>query len=245
MDNLADVIGKLDESSREPLYKQLQRKLRGAIDNEQLSPEKPLPAEREMAELFGVSRITIRKALEELVREGLLSRRQGSGTFIANRVEKNFSHLTSFSEDMRSRGLTPSSKWLEKAESVVTPEEVMSYGLSPGLKVYRLSRLRYANDEPMSVEYTIVPAYCIPNIDSIGDSLYESLHNEGLRPARALQRLRAVLLSADQAELLNASVNDPGLLVERRGFATDGRIIEIAQSFYRGDTYDFVAELSG
>ncbi len=245
MDNIANVIGALNDASREPLYKQLQKKLRSAIENGLLSPEDPLPAERDMAEAFGVSRITIRKALEELVREGLLTRRQGSGTFVANRVEKNFSHLTSFSEDMRSRGLTPSSKWLEKVESVVTPEEVMSYGLSPGMKIYRLSRLRFADGEPMSVEYTIIPAHCIPDIENIDSSLYEALSKEGLRPARALQRLRAVLLSKEQADLLKAAVNDPGLLVERRGFTKDGRIIEIAQSFYRGDTYDFVAELSG
>lgn len=244
MNSLVTIIGSLDNRSREPLYRQLQRKLRGSIESGALNPDDPLPAERDLAKALKVSRITIRKALKELVREGLLTRRQGSGTFVANRVEKNFSHLTSFSEDMRSRGLVPSSKWLEKKQSVVTSEEVMNYGLSPGTKVYRLSRIRIANNEPMSVEFAIVPTFCVPDIESFGQSLYETLNQHGYKPARALQRLRAVLLSEEQADLLNANPNDPGLLVERRGFTQDDRIIEISHSYYRGDTYDFIAELN-
>ncbi len=240
-----ELVGVLDENTRDPLYKQLQKKLRNAIEGNQLQPDELLPAERDMANAFKVSRITVRKALEGLVSEGLLTRRQGSGTFVAARVEKNFSQLTSFSEDMVSRGFKPSSTWLEQNESDVTPEEVMNYGLSPGMKVYRLNRLRFANKEPMSLEYTIIPAFCLPSIASIQSSLYEALGKNGYRPVRALQRLRAVLLSEEQAKLLGAKVNDAGLLVERRGFLKDGRIMEIAHSYYRGDTYDFVAELSG
>ncbi len=240
-----EIIGALDENIRDPLYKQLQKKLRNAIENEHLQPEELLPAERDMAHAFKVSRITVRKALEGLVSEGLLTRRQGSGTFVAARVEKSFSQLTSFSEDMVSRGFTPSSKWIAKSKSEVTPEEVMNYGLAPGLLVYRLQRLRYADKTPMSIESTIIPAFCLPSIEAIESSLYEALSKSEYRPVRALQRLRAVLLSDEQAKLLDASPNDAGLLVERRGFLADGRIVEIAHSYYRGDTYDFVAELSG
>lgn len=241
----AEIIGALDDTTRDPLYKQLQRKLRHAIENNQLQPEDLLPAERDMANEFKVSRITVRKALEGLVKDGLLIRRQGAGTFVAARVEKNFSQLTSFSEDMISRGSNPSSTWLEKTDSEVTREEVMNYGLSPGTKVYRLNRLRYADETPMSLEYAIVPTFCLPSVDAVKASLYDALGESGYRPVRALQRLRAVLLTEEQANLLEANVNDAGLLVERRGFLGDGRIIEIAHSYYRGDTYDFVAELSG
>lgn len=244
MVQFSEAVGPLDEKTRDPLYKQLQRKLRNAIANDLLKPEDLLPAERDMANEFNVSRITVRKALEGLVNEGLLTRRQGSGTFVAARVEKSFSQLTSFSEDMVSRGLNPSMSWLEKKESEVTPEEVMNYGLSPGMKVYRLNRIRFADNAPMSIEYAIIPAFCLSSIDDVDSSLYEALEKNDCRPSRALQRLRAVLLSEEQAELLDAKVNDAGLLVERRGFMKDGRIIEISHSYYRGDTYDFVAELS-
>ncbi len=239
------IIGPLDDTDREPLYKQLQRKLRTAIDENALAPDELLPAERDMAADLTVSRITVRKALEGLVTEGLLRRRQGAGTFVATRVEKNFSQLTSFSEEMAARGLQPHSQWIEKTVSEVTSDEVMSYGLSPGMKVFRFHRLRFADNSPMSLEYTIVPAFCLPSIDAVESSLYEALAKTGYRPVRALQRLRAILFNAEQAKLLEANENDAGLLVERRGFLKDGRIVEIACSYYRGDTYDFVAELNG
>lgn len=241
---IAEIVGPLDETVREPLYKQLQRKLRNAIDDQMLVADELLPAERDMATEFSVSRITVRKALEGLVNEGLLTRRQGAGTFVSTRVEKNFAQLTSFSEDMAARGFQPHSTWLEKTVSDVTSEEVMSYGLSPGTKVYRFHRLRYADNSPMSLEYTLVPAFCLPSIDAVENSLYEALGKTGYRPARALQRLRAILFDKEQAKLLGANENDAGLLVERRGFLKDGRIVEVARSFYRGDTYDFVAELN-
>lgn len=239
-----ELIGPLDDADREPLYKQLQRKLREAINENALLPDQLLPAERDMADEFNVSRITVRKALGGLVNEGLLTRRQGAGTFVSTRVEKNFSQLTSFSEDMAARGFRAHSKWLERSVSEVTSEEVMSYGLSPGMKVYRFHRLRFADDAPMSLEYTIIPAFCLPSAEAVKSSLYDALGETGYRPTRALQRLRAILLDAEQARLLEAKENDAGLLVERRGFLKDGRIVEIARSYYRGDTYDFVAELN-
>ncbi len=240
-----NIVGVLDENIRTPLYRQLQRKLRDAIKGNHLQPEELLPAERDMANAFNVSRITVRKALEGLVSEGLLTRRQGAGTFVANRVEKNFSQLTSFSEDMLSRGMAPSSEWLEKTESDVTTEEVMNYGLTPGTKAYRFSRRRFADKTPMSLEYTIIPSFCLPSLNSVTSSLYEALETSGYRPVKALQRLQAIPLSMEHAKLLRAKVNDAGLLVERRGFLKDGRIIEVSHSYYRGDTYDIVAELNG
>ena len=244
MASIPDIIGPLDDGDRTPLYRQLQQKLRHAIEENLLDPEEPLPAERDLASDYTVSRITVRKALQGLVEEGLLHRRQGSGTFIAKRVEKVFSQLTSFSEEMKARGQAPSSRWLRRVESQITSDEVMNYGLSPGLKVYRFDRVRYADGAPMAIEYSIVSAFCLPSADVVGDSLYNALGEAGYRPVRALQRLRAVLFDAQQAALLGAREKDAGLLVERRGFLADGRIVEVSRTYYRGDTYDFVAELT-
>ena len=96
----------------------------------------------------------------------------------------------------------------------------------------------------MAVEYATVLAASLPSLDSVESSLYEALERAGNRPVRALQRLRAVLFTAEQAELLQAKEKDAGLLVERLGFLKDGSAVEFTQSFYRGDIYDFVAELS-
>jgi GntR family transcriptional regulator len=241
---LTQHLRPLDEASTLPLYQQLQRRLRLAIENRVLGPDDALPPERDLAEELDVSRITVRKAIDGLVEEGLLIRKQGSGTFVTNRVEKNFAKLTSFSEDMRARGRRPRSVWLNRADGAVTPEESLTLRSSPGTPVYRFSRIRYADDAPMALEYATVLADCLPSVESVETSLYEALERTGNRPVRALQRLRAVLLTAEQAKLLKAQERDAGLLVERVGFLKDGRAVEFSQSFYRGDIYDFVAELT-
>jgi GntR family transcriptional regulator len=110
--------------------------------------------------------------------------------------------------------------------------------------VYRFHRLRFADDTPMCLEYATVSAEALPSLAAVGASLYEALEAAGNRPVRALQRLRALLLNTEQARLLHAREGDAGLLVERVGFLRDGRAVELTQSFFRGDTYDFVAELS-
>ena len=241
---LSQAVGKLDEASSLPLYQQLQRALRQAIESRVLSPDDALPPERDLATDFKVSRITVRKAIDGLVSEGMLVRRQGSGTFVRARVEKNFSKLTSFSEDMRARGRNPRSVWLRKAAGTVTPEEALALRASPGTPVYRFHRIRFADDAPMALEYATILAACLPSVDAVDSSLYAALERSGNRPVRALQRLRAVLFSAEQAELLKVRDGDAGLLVERLGFLADGRAAEFTQSYYRGDIYDFVAELS-
>ena len=89
-----------------------------------------------------------------------------------------------------------------------------------------------------------MPSFCLPSPDAVGDSLYTALDQAGSRPVRALQRLRAVLFTADQAQLLGVNERDAGLRIERRGFLENGRLVEITTSYYRGDAYDFVAELN-
>ena len=244
MTDIAQLLKSLDPDSAQPLYQQLQRALRDAIQSGKLSPDDALPSERQLAAELGISRITVRKAIDGLADEGLLVRRQGSGNFVGARIEKNFAKLTSFSEDMRARGRVPTSQWLKKSDGQVTPEEAMRLALSPGAKVYRLHRLRFADDEPMALEYCTVSAHALPSLDDVDLSLYDALERAGNRPVRALQRLRALLLDDEKARLLEAKPGDAGLLVERVGYLRDGRAIELSHSYYRGDTYDFVAELS-
>ncbi|WP_421729263.1 GntR family transcriptional regulator [Brevundimonas sp.] len=241
--SFVEAIGPLDAQRPAPLYQQLQHAVREAIDRQALRPDEALPPERDLALDLSVSRITIRKAFDGLVAEGLLTRRQGAGTFVAARVEKNFSKLTSFSEDMAARGRKASSSWLSRSQGTVTPEEALTLGLSPGTGVYRFNRIRYADGLPMALEYSTVPAACLPSLDSVEASLYRALSDNGHRPNRALQRLRAVLFDAEQAQLLGTADSAAGLLIERRAFH-NGQAVEVTKSYYRGDAYDFVAELN-
>ena len=243
---LIDSVGSLQKADPTPLYLQLQRILRDAIDSHIVKADQALPTERDLAEEFEVSRITVRKAIDGLVTDGLVSRRRGAITNVpAPRVEKSFSKLTSFSEDMISRGRRPHSVWVSKTSGAVTPEEALSLGLSPGSVVYRFHRIRFADDLSMALEYSTVPAYCLPSPDAVTLSLYEALRATGHLPVRALQRLRAIAFTPEQAEALAIEPGSPGLFIERRGFLADGRTAEFTQSYYRGDAYDVVAELNG
>lgn len=242
--SLAETLGPLAEGNHAPLYQKLQDALRGAIESELLKPQDALPPERDLAADFLVSRITVRKALDGLVAEGLLTRRQGAGTFVAGRVEKQFSKLTSFTEDMAARGRVARTRWISRSEGAVGPDESLTLGLSPGSLVYRFARVRYADDMAMALEYSTIPGFGLPGVDVVEDSLYAALEAARNRPVRALQRLRAVLFDREQAALLDIEAGAPGLFIERRGFAEDGRPIEMTYSWYRGDAYDFVAELN-
>src|SRR5687768_13835080 len=156
MPSFAEILKPLDPGRSQPLYLHLQLAIRAAIESRVLAPDDALPAERQIASDLSVSRITVRKAIDGLVEEGLLVRRQGSGNFVAARSEKNFAKLTSFSEDMRARGRTPKSVWLKRSEGQVTPEEALTLRLSPGTPVYRFHRLRFADDAPMCVEFATI-----------------------------------------------------------------------------------------
>lgn len=230
-------------ASGNPAYQRLRHVLRRQIEDGGLSPGQALPPERDLATLLGVSRVTVRKALSGLVAEGLLSQRQGAGTFVAERIIKSFSRLSSFTDDLRARGLRPRSVFLDREVGEVTPEESMALNLSPGARVIRLTRLRYAGDEPLAIEHSAVPEAVLADPDAVESSLYEALDRHGGRPVRALQRLRAVAFDAAQSRLLGLPLGSPGLLIERRGFLADGRVVEFSRSYYRGDAYDFVAEL--
>lgn len=242
--SLNTIVEPLDRSSPTPLYQQLRRSLRLAIEQDALAPDDALPAERDIAADFGVSRITVRKAIEGLVQEGVLDRRHGAGTFVASRIQKNMAALSSFSEDMATRGWQSRSEWLDRSEGQVTPQESLELGLPPGMSVYRFDRIRYAGDMPLAIEHAIVPASCLASIEAVGASLYAALELTGHRPTKALQRLQAIAFDEGQARLLQIDEGAPGLFIERRGFLANGRIAEFTRSYYRGDAYDFIAELS-
>src|SRR5258706_11192049 len=165
MSSLAEILRPLDPSNSLPLYQQLQRALREAIEKRVLGPDDALPAERQLASDLAISRITVRKAIDGLVEEGLLVRKQGAGNFVCARIEKNFAKLTSFSEDMRARGRVPRSVWLRRSEGTVTPEEALTLRLSPGAPVYRFHRLRYADEAPMALEYATIMAAALPSLE--------------------------------------------------------------------------------
>lgn len=239
--------GLLDGRIGGPLYRRLQSGIRRAIDEGRLRPADALPSERDMANGVGVSRVTIRKAIQGLVAEGVIRQRHGSGTFVAERggrVQQGLSHLTSFTEDMRARGSRATSRWLERTLGRVSPEEAMHLALSPGEPVARFVRLRMADGVPMAIERAVIPASILPDPDAVGSSLYQALGEAGHRPVRALQRLSAENLKPGDAELLELEAGAAALSILRVSYDESGIALEHTRSHYRGDAYDFVAELA-
>ena len=230
-----------------PRYLQLRRHLYQAIRSGEIEPETPLPPEREIASMTGLSRVTVRKAMGALVQEGLITQRRGSGSFVADRaqrVEQSLSGLTSFTEDMASRGMTVRSKWIERGLFLPTAKEIEVLDLGEDAYVARLARLRSAEGVPLAIERASLPQNILPNPLQVETSLYEVLGQSGNRPVRAIQRISATNLKAEDADILNVEVGVAGLKIERTSYLPSDKIVEFTQSIYRGDKYDFVAQLS-
>lgn len=235
------------EDNPTPLYLQLANALRRFIQEGRLNSGEALPSERAIAEMTSLSRVTIRKGIDLLVREGLLSQRRGSGTYVAaavDRIEQRLATLSSFSEDMISYGRKPSARWLAREYANPSPREAMVLGLSPGDKVLRLHRIRLADGLPLAVELAVVPASLIPSLDQLGDSLYEALATAGAHPDKALQHMHACALPDFEAGLLEGVPGEPALYIERVSRYSDGPAVEFTRSYCKGDRFDFVAELT-
>ncbi|MFN3847333.1 MAG: GntR family transcriptional regulator [Paracoccaceae bacterium] len=246
MDQLFSSVG-FDDAGSGPLYLQLQKRIAEAILSGRLAAGDSLPAERDMAAMTGLSRVTVRKAVQALVATGQLVQRRGSGTFVApkvERLEQALSLLTSFTEDMARRGKSVESVWLSRQITVPSPEEVMALGLGAGDHVARLERVRRSDDVPLAIERASLSTATLPDPTTVETSLYAVLQSRGLRPVRAVQRISAANLGVRDADLLGVPVGAAGLRIERIGYLPDGRVVEFTRSIYRGDAYDFAVELT-
>jgi GntR family transcriptional regulator len=232
-----------DRNVSTPLYLQLAQGLRQAISAGFVEGGEALPSERLLSEQTGASRVTIRRAIEQLIDEGLIVRRHGSGTYLAPRIEQPGGDLTSFSSDAQNRGASPGSIWIMKTLSVPTLEEAHALQIDVTAPVVKLARVRLANGEPLAIEEAVVAAALLPAIDQIGDSLYAALATKNNRPVNGTQRLTASLATSLEAGLLSIHENSEVLRIERRTFRADGVPVEITRSAYRGDRFEFVTEL--
>lgn len=235
------------EDSGGPLYLQLQRLIADAIARGDLQPGDSLPPERDLAAMTGLSRVTIRKGVAELVGSGQLVQKRGSGTFVAPQVEKleqALSLLTSFTEDMARRGRSVESRWIARGLHTPAPEEVMALGLGMGEKVARLERVRSSDGVPLAIERASLPQAILPDPQGVDTSLYAVLEARGMRPVRAVQRISAANLMARDADLLGVQPGVAGLRIERISYLPSGKVVEFTRSLYRGDAYDFAVELT-
>lgn len=229
-----------------PRYLQLRKRIQRAIEDGVLSENQPLPSEREIAAITDLSRVTVRKAVSGLVDDRIVIQKRGSGSFVApkiQKVEQKLSSLTSFSEDMARRGMSASSEWLQRGLFAASPEETFTLGLSTSERVARIDRLRKADGVPMAIERASLSETVLPDPERVEVSLYAELSRAGVRPVRAIQRISARSLGDEDAGILGVPVGAAGLKIERVSYLASGRVVEFTRSVYRGDAYDFIAEL--
>ncbi|RZT91904.1 GntR family transcriptional regulator [Rivibacter subsaxonicus] len=232
-----------DAQAASPLYLQLSQTLAQAIRDGRYQTNEALPSERVLSDSLSLSRVTARKAIDQLVDQGLVVRRQGSGNYIAPQLEQPLSRLTGFSEELHLRGFTPSSRWLNRALTPATPQEQLSLGLSPGTPVARLERLRLADEVVMAYEVSVLPQEVVPEPDAVEASLYEYLRGRGREPVRALQHIRAQNADGQLANMLGVATGHALLFITRVGYLASGQAVELTLSYCRSDYYGFVAEM--
>ncbi|MBI1896459.1 MAG: GntR family transcriptional regulator [Acidobacteria bacterium] len=238
----------LDKRLPIPLYHQLKSVILNAIQSGDLKPDDQIPPESELAQTYGVSKITVRQALRELADLGYVRREQGRGTFVARtRLAQGPRDLTSFTEEMRRHGLAAASRVLEAGVMPADAALAERLGLRPGDDVFVLKRLRLADGEPMSIQTAHIPLELAPGLpeESLDDaSLYEILQlHYGRQPSRAREAHSAVLIEAEDAELLGVPPGSPALAAERIAYLESGQPLEFVHSVVRGDRYKIVLDL--
>lgn len=229
-----------------PRYTQLYRHLTAVITSGALEPDAQLPPERDLAEMAEVSRVTVRKAVAQLVEDGVLEQRRGAGTFVRPqppKMEHSLSALLSFTEYMRQRGKTSTSQILRQGLFLPSPDEQMALGLAGADRVARVERLRSADGVPMALEWSSLPQDILPDPERVETSLYDVLRARGNAPTRAVQRITAVNAAPQDALLLHLPDGAAVLRIDRTAYLPTGRPIEFTRGLYRSDIYDFVAEL--
>ena len=232
----------LNRDSGIPLYTQLTDLLREHIATGVLLPNTQLPSERVLCDQHGVSRITVRKALGELAHEGLIYTSVGKGSYVAeSTLSEELQPLSSFSDDIRRRGMTPTSQVLEAA--IVHADDVVAdrLGVLEGAETVKLHRLRLADGLPIAIQVTYLPHYLCPGLaqcDLASRSLFDVLRAEfGLVLAQAETVIEAAMAKGDEAQLLQLLSPAAVLISEQTTYLEAGQVIEHARSIFRADRY--------
>ncbi len=237
----------LDESSPLPLYHQLKVLLKEKIESGAWKPGKRIPSEKELASIYSTSMTTVRQAVALLTNEGLLVKKQGKGTYVATtKIQKGPILLTSFTEEMRSKGFRVKSKVLRFGK--IEPNDAVRriLNLSENKEVFLIQRLRYANDEPMGLQSSYIVSDIAEGLENedLSGSLYRILeHKYGVVIVRADENYSAILLDKNTEKLLGLPHPAVGFSVKRIAYSIQNRPIEYTESFMRADRYSISIKL--
>jgi GntR family transcriptional regulator len=235
----------IDKTSPIPIYYQLEQQIKTMIENKEWMPGDLLPSEREFSEKYQISRMTVRQAINNLVQMGLLNRKQGRGTFVSDqKIEKR--GLTSFSEDMLERGMTPSSELLDFKVIPATAAIAQDLRIREADPVYEIKRIRLADGVPMALETNYISEDLVPGIteDLLNQSIYRFIQEKlNLSITHASQSIEASVVDSMEAEYLQIPKGAPTLFIQRIAMLENNVPLETVKSLYRADRYKFMIDL--
>lgn len=240
---------KLDTSSYVPLYQQLKEFMMEMIDKGIWNPDDRVYSEQQLSEQFNVSRNTAKKAIEDLVQEGILYRIQGKGTFLSHpKIEQSLSAFYSFSQVLKEKGLKPKDIILKITVEKANHKIAKALQINRGEEVIMLQRLRCANEDPIILECSYLPKVKIEDIDKlslVGEMpLYDVLRTEfGIIVNSAKETFEPILIRDDEVKYLDVQLGSPALLLERTAYDSSKSPIEFCRSIVRGDRCKFYTEL--
>ncbi|MBM7604166.1 GntR family transcriptional regulator [Metabacillus crassostreae] len=233
----------IDKHSPLPLYFQLEEQIKKTIESKELVPGDALPSERELSENYQISRMTVRQAITNLVNKGYLFREKGKGTFVSSqKFEQSLQGLTSFTEDMLARNLKPGSKLLHFEIYPADNDIKENLSLQDDELIYKIKRLRLANEEPIAIETSYLPVKLVPGVtpDILDKSLYTYIENNlNLSIGHATQTVEAAIVNEEDSKHLKVNKGVPILLIQRETYLENGTPLEIVKSSYRADRYKF------
>ncbi|MFB4161276.1 GntR family transcriptional regulator [Geomicrobium sp. JSM 1781026] len=237
----------IDKQSKIPIYYQLEQSMKEQIQEGELEEHEVLPPEREIAERYSISRMTVRQALNNLVQEGILYRQQGKGTFVsAKKMTHVMKDLTSFTEEMRERGFSPGSHFLAFEEVSAPSEVTIQLSVAEGAKVVQIKRVRLANEEPMCIETVWIPRSLFPTLKrtDVESSFYSAVERAGFEIVSAEQSFEASVATRQEAKRLGISEGSVVMRMKQTSYLETGEAFEFVDSVYRGDRYTFFQTLS-
>ena len=225
-----------------PIYIQIHNKIKQEIEANRWAVGDRIPSERDLAVQFGVSRMTLRQAIQTLVEEGILERHIGSGTYIARKkVQEKMSGIMSFTEITQANGQIPSSKLISYQIGKPSLSEKERLNLNPDSEVLRMERIRFADETPICYEVVTIPYHLVENLskDDISTHLYETLNKNGYRIGRVTEHISAAVANENDARLLNAKKGEA--LITRRQVTelSNGQPFEYTRARYVAERFEF------
>lgn len=229
-----------------PVYMRIRRCIEERIERGAYPTGSMIPSEKDLAEEFGTTRLTIRSAVDELVRRGQIRRVRGKGAFVAQKVPAFFERTVGFRESVRASGGEPSVRILARSKRYAGPYYADLFGIAEDDLLYSVRRLNCIDGEPVSIEMTLIPCLLFPGIEDVDISvfsLFETYDMLGRKPDKSIEKLDIEALGARDASLLNLEPGDLALVLECMTYDSSGQAIEHAKSFNRGDaggyTYNY------